>query len=135
MWKLSARDDIEKRLKKLRKSNRREVENLYVNLGKFLRALELGAHPQQIKRGFIHPEPHGVLAIDQSGKGSHLRELRLYIYPDVQTQTLHQFTIGDKKTQSEDIKLCRQYVDEILASGTQQEDDLGDAASGQEERA
>jgi len=52
-------DDLGKMSKPLVKKYRRELKNLLVNLQIYLDALNAGATPVQIQRGFIHQEPHG----------------------------------------------------------------------------
>lgn len=66
-------NDFGKMSKPLVKKYRRELKNLLRNLQLYLDALNAGAAPGQIQRGFIHPEPHGVLAIDQHGEGKGLK--------------------------------------------------------------
>lgn len=66
------------------KKYRRELKNLLGNLQVDLDALNAGAMPAQIQRGFLHPEPYGVPAIDQRGDGQGLKEFRLDIYPDME---------------------------------------------------
>lgn len=68
---------------------------------------------QQVKAGFLHPEPQGVLAIDQKGSGKALAETRLYVYPDEDDEIAHVITLGDKRSQPDDIALCRQFVAEL----------------------
>jgi hypothetical protein len=121
MWKLSPSTDVEKRLKKYQKKHARELKNVFDNLDTFFKCLEAGAPSTQIHRGFIHPEPAGVLAIDQKGKGSHLKEFRLYIYPDEESETLHLITLGDKNTQPDDIQLCKKFVEALLAEKSSEE--------------
>lgn len=103
-------DDFGKMSKPLIKKHRRELKNLLVNLQFYIDALNAGATPSQIQRGFLHPEPHGVLAIDQRGDGKGLKEFRLYIYPDVGQQKLYLLALGDKNTQKSDIASCTQWV-------------------------
>lgn len=103
-------DDLGKMSKPLVKKYRRELKNLLVNLQIYLDALNAGGIPIQIQRGFIHQEPHGVLAIDQRGEGSGLKEFRLYLYPDSALQKLYLLALGDKNTQKSDIALCTQWV-------------------------
>ena len=103
-------DDLDKMSKPLVKKYRRELKNLLVNLQIYLDALNAGATPVQIQRGFIHQEPHGVLAIDQRGEGKGLKEFRLYIYPDPGQQKLYLLALGDKNTQKSDIGLSTQWV-------------------------
>lgn len=115
MWKLLPTPDIEKRRKAYQKKHSRELINVFDNLDTFFKCLEAGADSGKIHRGFIHSEPAGVLAIDQKGKGKHLKEFRLYIYPDDETETLHLITLGDKNSQSDDIQQCKKFVEALLA--------------------
>ena len=73
---------------------------------------------------FIHPEPDGIKALDQSGaknketrkvskKRHKLKQTRLYIYPNTTTKTLHLLTLGGKKSQAGDIKYCKKIVKDI----------------------
>ena len=103
-------DDFGKMSKPLIKKYSRELKNLLLNLQVYLDALNAGAKPVHIQRGFIHQEPHGVLAIDQRGEGKGLKEFRLYIYTDTDQQKLYLLALGDKKTQKSDITLCTQWV-------------------------
>jgi len=75
------------------------------NLEKYRLALEDGVPPRQIKAGFIHGEPRGVIAIDPSGFGDNLSATRLYIY--LKANTVFLLTVGDKSSQREDIAYCR----------------------------
>ena len=103
-------DDLGKMSKPLVKKYRRELKNLLVNLQTYLDALNAGATPAQIQRGFLHQEPHGVLAIDQRGDGQGLKEFRLYIYPDTVQQKLYLLALGDKNMQKSDIASCTRWV-------------------------
>ena len=77
--------------------------------------LRSGLTPQQIIRGYIHDEPRGVKAIDESGPGKHKKAIRLYIYPDEETETLYVLTVGGKgKSQGRDIKTCSEFVKGLL---------------------
>ena len=61
----------------------------------------------------MHNEPLGVVAIDQKGGGRNLAETRLYVYADVTTETLHVITLGDKRSQKNDIATCQTFVNEL----------------------
>ena len=111
MWQLVPHDDFQKRQKDFRKKYRREFKNALDNLDTLHKALKAGAKPQQVQRGFIRPEPHGVLAITESGPGKHLKATRLYVFPDESTRLLHVITIGDKASQLADIRTCNAFVD------------------------
>jgi hypothetical protein len=63
---------------------------------------------RDVKVGYVHPEPGGVLAITQQGAGKNAIPLRMYVYPDDEAKTLYLITIGDKKSQHDDITTtCR----------------------------
>ena len=108
MWEPKEYDDLKKGLKKFLKRHRTEATNALNNLQSYLSALKKGLTVQQIIRGWIHNEPCGLKAIDQTGPGKPNKALRIYIYPDEKTQILHVFTIGDKGSQQSDIAHCTQ---------------------------
>jgi hypothetical protein len=80
-----------------------------VNLATYLRALQLGVNPLQIKYGWVHDEPMGVVGIDPGGRKPH----RLYVYPEQVEEVLYQLTIGDKGSQNRDVQYCNECVQEI----------------------
>jgi hypothetical protein len=111
MWQVSPEDDYCRCHKWYEKKRSRELKAVLTNLDTFLTALQSGAKVQQIKVGFLHPEPCGVLAIDQRGAKGSLAETRLYVFPDDDTETLHLLTIGDKNSQAADIQRCKEFVE------------------------
>lgn len=110
MWELSPTDEYQKRARKFVKKYRRELQAALDNLDTYLRTLQGGVPPLQVKHGFLHPEPHGVVAIDQKGGGAGLKETRLYVYADRDTETVYLITLGDKSSQSNDITYCREFA-------------------------
>lgn len=110
MWKSKISADYERRHKKYLKRHRRELLAVLNNLDTYAKALGRGVKPLQITGGFIHPEPHGVVAIDQQGGGASLKETRLYVFPEVETEVLHVITLGDKGSQGRDIETSSAYV-------------------------
>ena len=78
-----------------------------------MQALKAGVKPEHIQAGFIHREPHGVVAIDQKGAKGRPRQTRLYIYADEPRQTIHLITIGDKNSQKRDIADCRKFISNL----------------------
>ena len=72
-----------------------------------------GAKLQQVKAGFLRSGPLGVIAIDQKGGYEALGETRLYVFPDEDEEVLHIITLGDKRSQADDIGLCREFVAEL----------------------
>jgi hypothetical protein len=97
-----------------------------------------GKKPKPLIYGFLHSEPSGVIAIDQTG-GRKVKATRLYVYPDVETETLYLLTLGDKSTQDDDIQDCRRFVKQIKADphrgskgDENDEHDDGEESDGQE---
>ena len=82
------------------------------NLDTYFKTLSKVGNPMQVTGGYIHPEPDGIIAIDQKGGGRRvkLQQTRLYIYPDITCSILHVWAIGDKTSQRDDINLCRAFV-------------------------
>ena len=119
MWKTQPDDEYIKRVRKWPKKHRRELLAVHNNLDTFLGALNRGAKVEHARFGFVHAEPRGVLAIDQKGGGSSLKQSRLYIYADTKTQLVHLVTLGDKSSQEADIEYASEFVDRL----SQQEED------------
>lgn len=117
MWKPHPTDEFSKRFKKHAKKHEAAALATMQNLGRFISLLnERPIH--QIKAGFIHPEPFGVKAIDQTGASRKLRETRLYAYPDEKTKLVYLITIGDKNSQQKDInERCKVFVDKLKKAG------------------
>jgi hypothetical protein len=69
MWTYDGTPEWGRRLKEYQKRRPRELIAALDNLDTFLKTLQGGIKPRQAKFGFIHPEPLGVLAIDQKGGG------------------------------------------------------------------
>jgi hypothetical protein len=110
MWTLEPTEEYGRRHKRYSKDHPRELTAVLDNLDTFLGALKAGAKVQHARFGFIHVEQHGVLAIDQKGGGKSLAQTRLYVYPDADTETLYILTLGDKRSQHQDIKTCNNFV-------------------------
>src|SRR5437868_793450 len=97
MWTLVRTPEWDRRRKNYEKKHQRELIAVLDNLDTFVRTLNHGVKPRDAKFGFIHPEPLGVLAIDQKGGGPNLAQTRLYVYPDEEHHALHILTLGEKK--------------------------------------
>jgi hypothetical protein len=114
MWKLETSEEYQRRHKRYEKDHPRELQAVLDNLDTYFKSLEEGVKPLQIKHGFLHNEPLGVVAIDQRGGGKNLAQTRLYVYPDTETEVLHVITLGDKRSQKkEDIPTCRLFVQRL----------------------
>ncbi len=122
MWLAQPSDEYIKRQNKLQKRYDREVLAVTGNAQRYLQALQQGTKPKQIQAGWIHPEPHDVVAIDQRGggkkeggsnKGRGLVEMRLYVFPQTAVEILHLITLGLKDTQPGDILYSIEYVQQL----------------------
>lgn len=91
----------------------RELAAVTNNLARYLAQLKNAKNPFCVQAGYLHPEPHGVIALDQKGGGQGLQETRLYAYPDNDKKILYLITIGNKDTQSDDIKLASRFVESL----------------------
>jgi mRNA-degrading endonuclease RelE of RelBE toxin-antitoxin system len=114
-WKLSCTDRYERDYKQYEKKHTDELIAILDNLDSYFNALDELGNPCLIKSGFIHPESHGIIAIDQKGgkRRVKLQQTRLYIYPDIQNKTLYLLAIGDKNSQKKDIQSCIDIVKQI----------------------
>ena len=118
-WDIQETDKFARDKKRYFKKQKNELIATLNNLETYYRTLQKLGNPLQVKAGFIHVEPNGIKAIDQSGseevlgKKIKLRQTRLYVYPETDTKILHLLKIGDKNSQEDDIKLCRDYVKDI----------------------
>lgn len=111
-WIFATTDRFERDRRYLEKRRPRELEACLRNtLTRYLPMLAAAPNPRAIHAGFLHPEPGGVVAVDQKGGGGNLGETRLYTFADESTRTLHLLLIGDKSTQRRDLAHVRQWLD------------------------
>lgn len=80
-----------------------ESEAVMRNLTRYQQMLHLAPNPRTIRAGFIHPEPHGMVALDESGSRGSLQATRLYCHPDAARKILRLLAIGSKATQTRDL--------------------------------
>ena len=80
-----------------------ELAAVHRNLERTMTLLSNSPHPRTIQAGFLHPEPHGMVAVDQRGGGGRLQETRLYCYAHNGSRTVHLLGIGDKSSQHADL--------------------------------
>ena len=92
-----------------------ELRAMLNSLDTYFGALKECGNPLQVAGGFIHKESDGIKAIDQKGGGQKvkLQQSRLYVYPDINTNTLYLLAIGSKTSQHDDVIFCRSAVREI----------------------
>lgn len=115
MWELLPSDEFTRKQRRWPKKYRRELAAVLRNLNTVHQSLVAGATVESVRAfGFVHAEPRGVLALDQSGGGAGLKQVRLYVYPHETARTLYVLTIGDKASRSrKDIPFCTQFVDDL----------------------
>lgn len=111
-WSLYTTDKYERDFKEYRKKRPDELISVLQNLDRYFAAIETVSHPRQIRAGFIHIEPNGVIAIDQKGgkKRLKLQQTRLYLYCDIDSKTVYLLAIGSKNTQKTDIAACSLFM-------------------------
>ena len=80
-----------------------ELAAVLRNLERYMALLTRCPSARSVQAGFIHPEPHGMIAVDQRGGAGRLQETRLYCYAHSGSRTVHLLGIGDKSTQSADL--------------------------------
>jgi hypothetical protein len=114
MWKLAEpTDEYVRRHKRFEKKKRGQLLAVLDNLDTLMKGLNEGLKLEQVATfGFVHREPHGVLAIDQRG-GAKLAQTRLYIYPDTETMTVYRITLGEKGSQKDDIETCNLFMKQV----------------------
>lgn len=114
IWMISSTNQYDTNYKKYSKKHQKELIALLNNLDTFWALLKQGIPLIQIRFGWLHPEPKGVLAItEKGGHGKSLKASRLYVFPDEINHILYLITIGDKNSQKADIKLCDTFIKEI----------------------
>lgn len=113
MWSIQGLEGIARRYGDFEKKWPHELKNVFDNLDTLHEALASGARPEQLKKlGFVRSEPRGILAVDQKGPGKRAKpkQLRLYVFADAMEQVLHVLGLGDKDSQSDDLRDAIAYV-------------------------
>ncbi len=118
IWQIEPSSQWPKDQKWYEKKRPREIAAVLHNLQRYLDQLNAAPNARVVQGGYLHHEPHGVVAVDQKGGGANLPETRLYTFADPETKTLHLITVGDKNSQSEDIKFCSDFVKSLRKSTT-----------------
>lgn len=87
---------------------------MFVNLDRFLNFLNEHDLDPNFVTDFVRQEGGGLLATDTRGMPkSSKRETRLYVYPLKEDRILMALRIGDKDTQSNDIRECRKIIKKL----------------------
>lgn len=80
-----------------------ELAAVHRNLERYMLLLARSPSARSVQAGFLHPEPHGMVAVDQRGGGGRLQETRLYCYAHNGSRTVHLLGVGDKSSQPADL--------------------------------
>jgi hypothetical protein len=80
-----------------------ELAAVLRNLERFMTLLTRSRSARSVQAGFLHPEPHGMVALDQRGGAGRLQETRLYCYAHEASRTVHLLGIGAKSDQAADL--------------------------------
>jgi hypothetical protein len=110
MWQIEPIPQFDKDRKWYEKKHPAELAAVLRNLDRYLSQLNAAANPKAFTAGYMHHEPHGVVALDQKGGGSNLQETRLYVYPHEEQKVLYIITIGNKQEQQADVGFCSEFV-------------------------
>ena len=113
MWELATTELYEHDAKHYLKKHPRELQAVKRNLARYLEQIAKAPNSRAVKLGFLHDEPAGVIAIDQSGGGKGLQETRLYTFADDSSRTLWLITVGNKAEQAKDIQFSRRFVESL----------------------
>lgn len=122
MWTTEPTTQWQKDAKHYEKKHPNELAAVLRNLKRYLSLLEVAPNPRAVQAGFLHPEPKGIIAIDQKGGGGNLQETRLYTYPVETKKVLYLITIGNKNEQTSDIELSKNFVESIQSESTHQKE-------------
>ena len=102
-WVLLPHSSYLRDLRWYRKKRPVELAALHRNLERYMLLLARSPSARSVQAGFLHPEPHGMVAVDQRGGGGRLQETRLYCYAHNGSRTVHLLGIGDKSSQHADL--------------------------------
>jgi len=133
VWKIGPTGVFDRKVKWYQKKKKAELTAVLNNLTTFVLSLRSGRKPKPFAYGFLHAEPSDIIAIDQKGAGSKLAATRLYVYPEIVTNTLYLPTIGGKPSQPADIEDCKRFVAQIKAESPRREggSDEGEEGDGE----
>jgi len=113
MWQVEPTTQWQRDQKWYEKKRPTELAAVLRNLKRYLAQLNAAPNPKAVSAGYIHHEPHGLVAIDQKGGGGNLQETRLYAYPHEERKVLYIITIGNKDEQPSDIQFCKEFVESL----------------------
>lgn len=111
MWRLLITSQFERAKRHYDKKRPAELAAVLRNLDRLREQLNTLPHCRAAQAGFLHQEPAGIWALDQKGPSrTKLQETRLYVFPVDETRTLHIITVGNKNSQTADLRAALDYV-------------------------
>jgi hypothetical protein len=87
-----------------------QLKAVLENLARYKEMLNHQPIARLVSANFIHPEGRGIVALTEKGSKPKQPPTRLYVFPVQNSKTLNLITIGDKRTQREDIKDCYKHL-------------------------
>ena len=115
-WTLSEDLAERSRFKEYNRKHPREYAACFANLSTVLDLLRQFRAVKGFQVGFLRSEGQGVYRIGQTGV-KHARETRLYVHIDEAVYVVRVLTIGDKDSQSDDIRRCHATVGKLKGGG------------------
>jgi hypothetical protein len=100
-------DDLAERsrFKEYNRKHQREYAACFSNLTQLMTLLQQYGGVKGFQVGFLRSEGQSVYRIGQTGV-KHARETRLYVHIGETARVVRVLTIGDKDSQSDDIRRC-----------------------------
>jgi hypothetical protein len=117
-WTIMDTDLFGRQFKHFEKKKPEQLKAVLRNLARYKEMLDSQPIAQLIQANFIHNEKHGLFALTQQGYKPKQPVTRLYVYPDQKSRALYLITIGDKQTQSGDIKDAYRFIVSLSRSKT-----------------
>lgn len=113
MWYTEDGEATRSGFKKVSKNHPEEYAACFANLNKILAILRSGNKiGGGLKVGFFRSEGDGLFRIGQSGvKDS--KEVRLYVYPNQESEIIYILAMGTKETQHTDIKESKKKIKKL----------------------
>ena len=111
-------DDLAERsrFKEYNRKHPREYAACFANLSQLVALLRQFGGIKGFQVGFLRSEGQGVYRIGQTGV-KHARETRLYVHIDETARVVRVLTIGDKDSQSDDIRRCHAVARTLKGGG------------------
>ena len=104
------------RFKEYNRKHPREYAACFVNLSQLVALLQQFGGIKAFQVGFLRSEGQGVYRIGQTGV-KHARETRLYVHIDETARVVRVLTMGDKDSQSDDIRRCHATARTLKGGG------------------